>query len=65
MKIDYKYTIQIQAGLDGSWQEISGFFTSEISANTYIKRILADLSMLVCLYLYARNLYPDESLLHM
>lgn len=36
--MEYKYTIQIQAGLDGSWQEISGFFTSEISANTYIKK---------------------------
>lgn len=36
--MEYKYTIQIQAGLDGSWQEISGFFTSEASAKAYIKR---------------------------
>ena len=36
--MEYKYTIQIQAGLDGSWQEISRFFTSEVSAKAYIKK---------------------------
>lgn len=36
--MEYKYTIQIQAGLDGSWQEISGFFTSEAAAKVYIKK---------------------------
>lgn len=59
MKIDYKYTIQIQAGLDGSWQEISGFFTSEISANTYIKKnfgrlINAGVPVSVCKELVSR-----------
>lgn len=51
--MEFKYTIQIQAGLDGSWQEIYGFFTSEASAKSYIKRnfgrlINAGISVSVC-----------------
>lgn len=34
----FKYTIQIQSGSDGSWQEISGFFLSEHSAKAYIEK---------------------------
>jgi hypothetical protein len=34
----FKYTIQIQSGSDGSWQEISGFFLSEDSAKAYIEK---------------------------
>ena len=36
--MEFKYTIQIQSGLDGTWQEISGFFTSEDSAKAYIEK---------------------------
>mgnify|MGYP000470142350 FL=1 len=36
--MEFKYTIQIQAGSDGSWQEIAGFFTSEVSAKAYIEK---------------------------
>lgn len=36
--MEIKYTIQIQSSLDGSWQEISGFFTSEDSAKAYIEK---------------------------
>ena len=36
--MEFKYTIQIQSGLDSTWQEISGFFTSEDSAKAYIEK---------------------------
>ena len=38
ISMEFKYTIQIQCGLDGSWQEISGFFLSENSAKVYIEK---------------------------
>lgn len=49
----FKYTIQIQSGSDGSWQEISGFFLSYHSAKAYIEKnfgrlINASIPVCVC-----------------